>query len=230
MEDKQLNDELLEDDVAQAEAPKRNSLIAKIINVCADSGLELEHSNSKLRRMTKEQLCKILAKKIERGVKSQMAAQVGAKANAPDSVIALGALKMMHNIAANSAEKGLNLILPRYGYQVHGFTESLKDPAVNEAVEQCLAEIAAESDILQHIESPYVRLAIAWGGALVTSIRSCETNGRKPNRKNKYTYAPSMGPPPNHHHAPRQHSAGGGAPNREIDRVQPLGRDDAKPV
>ena len=52
------------------------------------------------------------------------------------------------------------------------------------AVEQCLAEIAAESDILQHIESPYVRLAIAWGGALVTSIRSTgKSNERKQNKR-----------------------------------------------
>ena len=50
-------------------------------------------------------------------------------------------------------------------------TAALKDPNVDEAVTQCLQEIAAESDILQYIESPYVRLAIAWGGALVTSIR-----------------------------------------------------------
>ena len=93
-DEQQLNNELLEEDVQSTEAPKRNSkddLIAKIINICADNNMELEHSNSKLRRMTKDQLCKILAEKLERGVKSQMAAQVGAKANAPDSVIALGA-------------------------------------------------------------------------------------------------------------------------------------------
>ena len=123
--------------------------------------------------MTKDQLCKILAEKIEKGVKSQMAAQVGAKPGASDSVIALGALKMMHNICASTAERGLNVILPRYGYEIGGFREGLKDPAVDEAVNQCLTEIAAESDILQHIKSPYVRLAIAWGGALVTSLKRC---------------------------------------------------------
>ena len=143
-------------------------------------------------------------------------------------MIALGALKMIHNIAANSAEKGLNLILPKYGYQVHGFTDSLKDPAVNEAVEQCLAEIAAESDILQHIESPYVRLAIAWGGALVTSIRSTESGGRKPNRK--YKYAPSVGPQPTRPEAPSQRSASGGAPDRKVHRVQPPSGDDESEV
>ena len=173
-----LNDALLaatEEDVKEVEQqPKRNTkddLIGKIIACCADNSLELEHSNTKLRRMTRDQLCRVLAEKIEMGVKSQMAAQVGAKPNASDSVIALGALKMMHNICASTCERGLNSILPRYGYEVVGFRDSLKDPAVDEAVNQCLTEIAAESDILQHIKSPYVRLAIAWGGALVTSIR-----------------------------------------------------------
>ena len=77
----ELNDELLkatEEDVAEAEdQPKRNSkddLISKIIACCADHSLELEHSNTRLRRMTKDQLCKVLATKIEQGVKSQMAA------------------------------------------------------------------------------------------------------------------------------------------------------------
>ena len=180
-----LNDALLqavEQEEPGDQLPKRNSkddMIAKIINCCADNSLVLEHSNTKLRRMNKDQLAKILAGKIEQGIKSQMAAQVGAKANAPDSVIALGALKMIHNIAASTAEKGLNVILPRYGYEIHGFRDSLKDPAVDEAVTQCLLEIAAESDILKHIESPYVRLAIAWGGALVTSIRKAPQRIKK---------------------------------------------------
>ena len=170
-----LNNELLEpleEDLPQE--PKRNSkedLVSKIINVCADNDLELEHSNSKLKRMTKTQLAKILAEKIEYGVKSQMAKQVGAGPNAPDGVIALGALKMIHNILAQTTEKGLNAVLPAYGYEVDGFCQNLKDPTVDEAVTQCLSEIALESDVMQYVESPYVRLGLAWGGALVTSVR-----------------------------------------------------------
>ena len=72
-----LNDELLVEAPPagdETQEPKRNSkddLVAKIINVCADNELELEHSNSKLKRMTKQQLCKILAHKIEDGVRSR---------------------------------------------------------------------------------------------------------------------------------------------------------------
>ena len=222
-----LNDELLdslEPDVVEAEQqPKRNSkddLIGKIISCCADNQIELEYSNSKLRRMTREQLCRVLADKLERGVKCQMAAQVGAKPGAPDSVIALGALKMMHNIAAGTAEKGLNSFLPRYGYEIHGFRDSLKDPAVDEAVNQCLAEIAADSDILQHIKSPYVRLAIAWGGALVTSIRKAP----------RIINATPMGPRQTRAQDPVQPRIGRRPQARQVNRVQPPSSDDEKQV
>ena len=229
--EKKLNDALIDstqDDVDEADKsqPKRNTkddLISKIINCCADNKLELEHSNTKLRRMTRDQLCRILAEKIEGGVRNQMAAQVGAKPGAADSVIALGALKMMHNIAANTAEKGLNAILPRYGWEIHGFTDSLKDPAVDEAVNQCLSEIAAESDILQHIKSPYVRLAIAWGGALVTSIRKAP---RIVNRR----HVADLGPQPYRQQnsiQPRVHRRA--APREELC-VQPPSSDDEKQV
>jgi len=224
-----LNDALLqavEQEEPGDQLPKRNSkddMIAKIINCCADNSLVLEHSNTKLRRMNKDQLAKILAGKIEQGIKSQMAAQVGAKANAPDSVIALGALKMIHNIAASTAEKGLNVILPRYGYEIHGFRDSLKDPAVDEAVTQCLLEIAAESDILKHIESPYVRLAIAWGGALVTSIR-------KAPQRIKKTYVTPMGSQPARQENAVQPWVGRRPQAGKVDSMQPPRVDDEKQV
>ena len=227
-----LNDALLnasvEQDVEAVDSqPRRNTkddLIQKIINCCVDNQLELEHSNTKLRRMTKEQLCKLLAEKIEMGVKSQMAEQVGAKPGAPDSVIALGALKMMHNIAASTAERGLNTVLPRYGYRIEGFRDSLKDPAVDEAVNQCLAEIAADSDILQHIKSPYVRLAIAWGGALVTSVR--KTDPRLKRRRN----VTDVGPPQTRQEDPVQPRFGRRAPSGQELRLQPPSTDDEKQV
>ena len=121
MESETLNKELLSAAVGEEKAdapPKRNTkddLIGKIINICADHQLELEYSNTKLQRMTKNELARVLGAKIELGVKAQMAAQVGAKANAPDRVIALGALKMIHNIAAGTAERSLNMFLRLWG-------------------------------------------------------------------------------------------------------------------
>ena len=144
-----LNDQLLAPKVDDEDKkPGRNSkedLIAKIVACCADNDIPLEHSDTKLRRMTKQQLLKLLAEVLETGVRDQMAHQVGAKRGASDGVIALGALKMIHSIAANAAEKGLNLFLPDYGYEIDGFHDSLQQPVVKQAVDSCLEEIAADA-------------------------------------------------------------------------------------
>ena len=68
-----------------------------------------------------------------------------------------------------------NIFLPQYGYEVDGFTDSLKDPSVREATDACLVEIAQDTDVLQYVQSPWARLAIAWGGALVTSVQRKKT-------------------------------------------------------
>ena len=134
-----LNDQLLAPKVAEGDKkPVRNSkedLIAKIVACCAENDIQLPHSDTRLRRMTKQQLLKLLAECLEKGVRDQMAQQVGAKRGASDGVIALGALKMIHSIAANATEKGLNVFLPDYGYEIDGFHDSLQQPAVKEAVD-----------------------------------------------------------------------------------------------
>jgi len=171
-----LNDALLEAEGPPADEPKRNSkddMISKIIQVCTENDLVLQESNSKLRRLTKPQLAELLAEKIETCVQNQMAEQVGCKAGSPNSVIALGALKMVHNIAAGSAEKVANIFLKPRGYEIKGFQKSLKEPHVAESIDQVLAEIAAETDVLQYFNSPYTRLALCWGSALVTSVQRC---------------------------------------------------------
>ena len=126
----QLNDALLETEPPEAASePKRNSkdgLINKLIQVCEENHLELPESNSKLRRMTKQQLAELLAQKIEISVKHQMCEQVGVKPGSENGVIALGALRMVHDIAAGSAEKMANMVLKPRGYEIVGFQRSLK--------------------------------------------------------------------------------------------------------
>ena len=182
-----LNDALLAE-VPDDKEPKRNSkddIIHKILMCAEDNDVSLEYSDTRLRRMTKKRLIEVLADTMEKSVRNQCAKQVGAKPGAADSVIALGALKMIHTIAATTAEKGLNVFLPRYGYEVEGFAKSLKEPSVEEAIDCCLAEIAAETDVLSYVQSPYARLAIAWSGALVTSMK------KTMNYRNR-RYAPRM--------------------------------------
>ena len=218
-----LNDALLDPPEEKVEV-KRNSkddLVAKIIKCCEDGDLELPYSDSKLKRMTKTQLLKLLAECIEEKLRNDMAEQVGAKKGSGDRVIALGALKMIHGIAANGTEKALNIFLPKYGYEVSGFSKSLQDPVVDEAVTACLEEIAADSDVLQYIESPYARLAIAWSGALITSIKKKANNKR---------YAPRMEARPINRQNPIQPRASGRpADGQEFSRIR-FAPEDAKPV
>ena len=217
--DSKLNSELLkaavdEEEKKEPPKPKRNSkdeLVEKICQVATSSGIKLDYSDAKLKRMTKPQLNQVLADVIEQAMRDEMARQVGAKPGASDSIIALGALRMVHDMFAKATEKTINVFLPKYGYEVDGFSDSLKDPTVREATDACLVEIARESDILQYVQSPWARLAIAWGGALVTSVQKV--------RYRKHRYAPRMEPRP---HFPedsrRQHSVSGGEENGQINR------------
>ena len=196
--DSKLNSELLkaavdEDEKKEPPKPKRNSkdeLVEKICQVATSSGITLEYSDAKLKRMTKPQLNQVLADVIEQAMRDEMARQVGAKPGASDSIIALGALRMVHDMFAKATEKTINVFLPKYGYEVDGFSDSLKDPTVREATDACLVEIARESDILQYVQR-------------VTSVQN----------------APRMEPRPHFpEDSRRQHSVSGGEENGQINR------------
>ena len=228
-----LNDELLastgpQDEEEKRAEPKRNSkddIISKIIATADKYQINLDLSNTKLRRMTKTQLNKLLASTIEKGMQSQMAAQVGVDRGASERLIALGALRMVHNLCATATEQGLNSVLPPYGYEVKGFAKTLEEPPVKEAVDACLEEIARESDILGYIESPYARLGIAWGGALMTCL------GRHdPRQNNRYYHkrdAAFMGPRQTRQQNPVQpRPVRGSAHGEVLSRQQPPSEDE----
>ena len=88
--DSKLNSELLkaavdEDEKKEPPKPKRNSkdeLVEKICQVATSSGITLEYSDAKLKRMTKPQLNQVLADVIEQAMRDEMARQVGAKPGA----------------------------------------------------------------------------------------------------------------------------------------------------
>jgi hypothetical protein len=187
-----LNEELLaaaaeekdsqNDQVNKARRNSKQDIINKILKTSEDFEITVEHSDTKLNRMTKTQLNKVLANTIEKGMQQKMAEQVGVDRNASEKLIALGALRMIHNLAASAAEQGLNSVLPAYGYQIDGFASKLDTPPIKEAVDACLEEIARESDVLGYIESPFARLGLAWSGALITcmkpSARPCTQKNR----------------------------------------------------
>ena len=105
----------------EGEKPKRNSkefLIDKIIQVADENDLELNVSNTRLKRMSKEKLQQMLGEMCEDAIKTQMAKAVNAPGKNED-VIALATLRMVHDLFANGVEQGLNALLPKYGYEVN---------------------------------------------------------------------------------------------------------------
>ena len=214
-----LNDELLKPSSAPTEDPKRNSkefLIERICSVAEENNLELSISNTKLKRMSKPRLQKMLGEMIEDMVKSEMAATVGAKST-DDGVIALATLRMMHDLLANGVERGLNVFLPRYGYEVDGFSEALKEPMTSQCVDDCLKEIAAENEVLQYVKSPFARLGIAWSSGLIRALRRAP-NKANPIKNNKFNNAAFVGPQPNSAENTFRFRPGGRAETGKVDR------------
>jgi len=193
------NEELLqaEPEEAKDQSPKRNSkseLIQRILDMSKQHNIELEHSDTRLSRMNKKQLQELLAEQMEKIMRGQMADAVGADRMANDQTIALSALRMIHDIVAKGAEVGFNQVGEPYGYHCEGFSDTLKEPIVSQAVDQCLAEIAAENqEILDYVKSPYARLALAWAGCAMTCVS--RVSGKKHYIRNR-RYATPMGPKP----------------------------------
>ena len=215
-----LNNELLnagspkkaQADDAQAKRNSKTALIDKIVQVSDKYGLELEYSDTKLKRMNKEKLAKVLAGIIEESVKIDMCKQVGCPPGASPKVMGLAAIRMLHDICATGFEKGAQAVLPQYGYELDGFSDSLKDPMVSQGIDQCLIEIAAESpEILQYFESPYARLGLCWSGALLSCIKKRGYN----------TNASAVQPRNAGQRNPLRNRMRGGPPDREEYRDQP---------
>jgi hypothetical protein len=215
-----LNNELLkaEDPPSEEEKrPKRNSkeeLTAKILKVVEAYQLEFNYSDTKLRRMNKQELTKLLAEVTEEGVKHDMAKAVGVDPRAHGKVVTLGALRMLHNLCAGGFEKGFNTFgTPYLGYEVDGFAETLRDPAVQSSVDECLLEIAAENpEILEYFDSPYSRLALVWSGALISCIKKKELQ-----TKRRRQYAGTMGPEAGLRPSAPSSGGSGGKTVREVD-------------
>ena len=213
-----LNNELLKADEPPDEEekrPKRNSkeeLTAKVLKVVAAYELEFNYSDTKLRRMNKQELTQLLAEVTEAGVKQDMAKAVGVDPRAHGKVVTLGALRMLHNICANGFEKGFNAFgTPYCGYECNGFAETLQDPAVQGSVDECLTEIAAENpEILEYFDSPYTRLALVWAGCIITCIKKKEVSLKR-------HYAQRMGPEKGFRPSPSSPGRRGSPTVREVD-------------
>lgn len=192
-EEKKLSNQLLnaeEPTTGSPEKPKRNSkdsLRSNILKVVEKYDLELGYSDTKLKRMNKEQLTRVLAEVMEESVKIDMAKAVGVDPRGGGKVVTLGALRMIHNICSNGFEKGFNVYGPDLcGMECRGFHESLQHPDVAQTVDACLMEIAQENpEVLEYFESPYARLALVWVGVLSTVIKKAHVQNVEPRMRER---------------------------------------------
>ena len=97
-----LNNELLEakEEKRDDPEPKRNTkeaLIDRILSICEEHHLELTVSNTKLKRMSKTALQKLLGELVEDLMKKQMAEAVSAPSS-DQNVVALHTLRMLHDM------------------------------------------------------------------------------------------------------------------------------------
>ena len=186
-----MSNELLAADKPQSpKKPKRNgkdAIRANIMKVVEKYDLELGYSDTKLKRMNKEQLTKVLAEVMEESVKIDMAKSVGVDPRAGGKVVTLGALRMLHNICATGFEKGFNAFGPDLvGLRCDGFASSLRHPDVQHTVDECLTEIAAENpEVLEYFDSPYARLALVWVGVISTTLTKAHVHAMEPRRHPK---------------------------------------------
>ena len=209
-------EEDLRNELLEASAPKepkkertnsKKILIDKIIEVSERDRGSCEYSRSRLKRMSKAQLTEYLADLIEAGMKRKMAETVGVDRDADDRAIALGALRMIHDICATATEKGANSVLEPKGYTIKGFSQNLKEPSVSQAIDGCLEEIAQENqELLEYVRSPYTRLALAWGGAIAFSCKKTkhvtDLGTEETRRKNPVRRRISRRPPDGEKHPP----------------------------
>ena len=179
----QLNNELLKEEVSVPASPKRNSkqaLIEKVVELSEKTGVTIE-SDSKLKRMNKDQLNRKLAELMETQIRKKMAQDVGiedATGNENNRVLGIGALRMVHNIIVTGGEKIYNGVVARHtGYELENFSQKLQDPAYQQDIDACLVEISNENpEVLQYFESPYTRLMMIWFSCAVSSVK--KTKGR----------------------------------------------------
>ena len=181
------NDALLtavDDEKASNSEPRRNtkkSIIAKIKSLCEEHGLTLSESDTTLQRSSKTQLNRLLAQKtealIEKKMKDSLNLESASRCGDMKNMMAVATLKYGLNTLNRILDRGANMVLPRAGYELDGFIEKFEEPRCQEEVAEILRLIVLEHpEMLEHIASPYIRLALVYVGCVSMSLRKIPTN------------------------------------------------------
>jgi hypothetical protein len=183
------NDKLLEevqtaeehlDKVEITKSNSKKALIDKIKLLCEKQNITLGESDTKLNRMNKADLGKLLAKKIEQTMQQQILQQANFKniestglSNSRE-ILALSTLKIGLHCINNVIERGAGYLLDKgnTNLTIDGFSQNFKQPEIDNEVNECLKVIIAEHpDIISQISSPYIRLLLVYGTVVAQTIQ-----------------------------------------------------------
>ena len=170
-----LNDALLQEippPVEQTRPGSKDDIVQKILELNEKAQLGLTEGITKLRRRSKNQLNKLLASLMEQSVQKQIDEKLGLDENQCNNTLrGVAFLRMMHDTLINVGEKVAEPYLARYDYSIAGYSAFMKSGPMSDEVDNCLAEIAQECDVLQYVESPYARLGLLHISAIASTIK-----------------------------------------------------------
>ena len=93
------------------------------------------------------------------------------------NMMAVATLRYGLNTLNRILDRGANMLLPRAGYELEGFLDRFEEPRTQEEVVEILKLIVLEHpEMLEHISSPYIRLALVYVGCVSMSLRKIPTN------------------------------------------------------
>ena len=206
----QEDDEKVATETASNKEPRRNtkkSIIAKIKQVCEEHNLPLEESDTTLLRSSKTQLQRLLAKKTEELIQKKLKHSVmkdhtEEKENMRE-MMCVATLNYGLQTLNKIIDRTANAVLPRAGYRLDHFEERFMEPRTQQEIVEILKMIVHENpDMVEHIASPYLRLAIVYVGCVSMSLQKVDpkikhgTLRRRPDPQVQPVRDPNGGQPP----------------------------------
>lgn len=154
----------------------KTDLINEIFDLCRRAQIACEHSEGQLKRMNKRKLLEVLAQYCEKVVEKKVMEKCRIKENMDHmeskqktKLMNVGILRMAHDSLCYAAENMTARFTP---YTIAGMTKQMKEQEqMSEQIDQCLAEIAEEYQILDYISSPASRLVLIWITSCVSVLR-----------------------------------------------------------
>ena len=173
------NEALLVPEEPSTKEVRRNTkkdIIQRIKDLCKQHGIPLEESDTTLARSSKRQLNQLLAQKtealVERKMKDQVKASTTIENESVKEMMAVATLCYGLNTLNRVLDRTANVVLPRVGYELDGFMQKFEDPRTQAEVKQILTLLVREHpEMLEHIASPYLRLALVYIGCVSMSLR-----------------------------------------------------------